>query len=78
MILPGSGTVFSVPHLVAEIFLAEERIVSLVNRSSHRQEVEIYMDSWGSRVNEPIGSDYFEDVLQKGRGSFNFHRSAKM
>ena len=62
-----AGSVFSVPHQVADIFLVEEEIVSLVNRSTSRQEVDIYLDSWTSRVNQPIGSDYFEDVLQKGR-----------
>ena len=53
------------PHQVAEIFLAEEKIVSVVNRSTSRQEVQIYMDSWSSRLEEPLSSDYLEDVLEK-------------
>ena len=60
-----TGSVFSVPHQVAEIFLAEEKIVSVVNRSTSRQEVQIYMDSWSSRLEEPLSSDYLEDVLEK-------------
>ena len=56
---------FSVPHLVAEIFLAEEKIVSAVNRSTSRQEVDIFMDSWSSRLKESLSSDYLEDVLEK-------------
>ena len=56
---------FSVPHQVAEIFLAEEKIASVVNRSTSSEEVNIYMASWSSRLEEPLGSDYFEDVLEK-------------
>ena len=59
-----TGSVFSVPHQVAEIFIAEEKIVGLVNRSSSTQEVDIYLESWSSRLTE-LSSDYYEDVLQR-------------
>ena len=39
--------------------------MSAVNRSTSRPEVDIYMDSWISRLEEPLSSDYFEDVLEK-------------
>ena len=55
---------FSVPHQVAEIFIAEREIVNIVNRSTSRQEVDFYMDSWSSRVNE-LRSDNLEDVLER-------------
>ena len=55
---------FSVPHKVAEIFMAEQEIVNIVNRSTSRQEVDFYMDSWSSRVNE-LSSDNLEDVLER-------------
>ena len=65
---PDSGSVFSVPHLVAEIFITEEEIVSLVNRSTS-QEAQIYLESWSSRVKElevsQLSEDYFEVVLLK-------------
>ena len=64
MSLSDAGSVFSVPHKVAEIFMAEQEIVNIVNRSTSRQEVDFYMDSWSSRVNE-LSSDYFEDVLER-------------
>ena len=59
-----AGSVFSVPHKVAEIFMAEQEIVNIVNRSTSRQEVDFYMDSWSSRVNE-LSSDNLEDVLER-------------
>ena len=59
-----AGIVFSVPHQVAEIFIAEREIVNIVNRSTSRQEVDFYMDSWSSRVNE-LRSDNLEDVLER-------------
>ena len=65
MVFSVSSPVFSVPHQVTEIFLAEEKIVTAVNRSTARPEVDIYMDSWISRLEEPLSSDYFEDVLEK-------------
>ena len=60
---------FSVPHQVAEIFIAEQEIVNIVNRSASRldislQDVEFYMESWSSRVNE-LRSDNLEDVLER-------------
>ena len=60
---------FSVPHQVAEIFIAEQEIVNIVNRSASRldislQDVEFYMESWSSRVNE-LNSDNLEDVLER-------------
>ena len=61
---PDAGSVFSVPHQVAEIFIAEQEIVNIVNRSTSRQEVDFYMDSWSSRVNE-LSSDNLEDVLER-------------
>ena len=61
---PDAGSVFSVPHQVAEIFIAEREIVNIVNRSTSRQEVDFYMDSWSSRVNE-LSSDNLEDVLER-------------
>ena len=66
---PDSGSVFSVPHLVAEIFITEEEIVSVVSRSTS-QEARIYLESWSSRLRELEVSpqsdwDYFEDVLVK-------------
>ena len=64
MSLSDAGSVFSVPHKVAEIFIAEQEIVNIVNRSTSRQEVDFYMDSWSSRANE-LSSDYFEDVLER-------------
>ena len=62
--LSDAGSVFSVPHKVAEIFMAEQKIVNIVNRSTSRQEVDFYMDSWSSRVNE-LSSDNLEDVLER-------------
>ena len=62
--LSDAGSVFSVPHKVAEIFMAEQEIVNIVNRSTSRQEVDFYMDSWSSRVNE-LSSDNLEDVLER-------------
>ena len=64
-----AGSVFSVPHKVAEIFIAEQEIVNIVNRSASRldislQDVEFYMESWSSRVNE-LRSDNLEDVLER-------------
>ena len=59
-----AGSVFSVPYQVAEIFMAEQEIVNIVNRSTSRQEVDFYMDSWSSRVNE-LSSDNLEDVLER-------------
>ena len=64
-----AGIVFSVPHQVAEIFIAEQEIVNIVNRSASRldislQDVEFYMESWSSRVNE-LRSDNLEDVLER-------------
>ena len=59
-----TGSVFSVPHQVAEIFIAEEKIVGLVNRSSSAHEVDIYLESWSSRLRE-LSSDYYDDVLQR-------------
>ena len=64
MSLSDAGSVFSVPHKVAEIFMAEQEIVNIVNRSTSRQEVDFYMDSWSSRVNE-LSSDNLEDVLER-------------
>ena len=64
MSLSDAGSVFSVPHQVAEIFIAEQEIVNIVNRSTSRQEVDFYMDSWSSRVNE-LSSDNLEDVLER-------------
>ena len=64
MSLSDAGSVFSVPHQVAEIFMAEQKIVNIVNRSTSRQEVDFYMDSWSSRVNE-LSSDNLEDVLER-------------
>ena len=62
--LSDAGSVFSVPYQVAEIFMAEQEIVNIVNRSTSRQEVDFYMDSWSSRVNE-LRSDNLEDVLER-------------
>ena len=59
---------FSVPHQVAEIFIAEEKIVGLVNRSSSAREVDFYLESWSSRLTELshyYHYDYYEDVLQR-------------
>ena len=64
MSLSDAGSVFSVPYQVAEIFMAEQKIVNIVNRSTSRQEVDFYMDSWSSRVNE-LSSDNLEDVLER-------------
>ena len=69
MSLSDAGSVFSVPHQVAEIFIAEQEIVNIVNRSASRldislQDVEFYMESWSSRVNE-LRSDNLEDVLER-------------
>ena len=64
MSLSDAGSVFSVPYQVAEIFMAEQEIVNIVNRSTSRQEVDFYMDSWSSRVNE-LRSDNLEDVLER-------------
>ena len=64
MSLSDAGSVFSVPYQVAEIFMAEQEIVNIVNRSTSRQEVDLYMDSWSSRVNE-LSSDNLEDVLER-------------
>ena len=69
MSLSDAGSVFSVPHKVAEIFIAEQEIVNIVNRSASRldislQDVEFYMESWSSRVNE-LRSDNLEDVLER-------------
>lgn len=64
MSLSDAGSVFSVPYQVAEIFMAEQEIVNIVNRSTSRQEVDFYMDSWSSRVNE-LSSDNLEDVLER-------------
>ena len=66
---PDAGSVFSVPHQVAEIFIAEQEIVNIVNRSASRldislQDVEFYMESWSSRVKE-LRSDNLEDVLER-------------
>ena len=62
--LSDAGSVFSVPYQVAEIFMAEQEIVNIVNRSTSRQEVDFYMESWSSRVNE-LRSDNLEDVLER-------------
>ena len=69
MSLSDAGSVFSVPYQVAEIFIAEQEIVNIVNRSASRldislQDVEFYMESWSSRVNE-LRSDNLEDVLER-------------
>ena len=69
MSLSDAGSVFSVPYQVAEIFMVEQEIVNIVNRSASRldislQDVEFYMESWSSRVNE-LRSDNLEDVLER-------------
>ena len=64
------GVVFSVPHEVANIFIAEEKIVNVIPRSASYEDVEIFMESWTSRYNELKLSQlseqvYYDDVLVK-------------
>ena len=52
--------------MVAEIFMVEEEIVNVVNRSTSK-EAQIYLESWSSRLKElEVSSwDYFDEVLLK-------------
>ena len=68
----------SLPHELANLFIAEEKIINVVGRcwdegyrttSEAYENVDLYVTSWRSRYQELPSNSHYEDVLVKLAGN---------